>query len=300
MPYCSVDSDTDIYYQEFGSGDRYVICSQIDHEYTVFSFERELSRRGFHVFLLTDRGYGRSTHTTENYGLGWYDRFADDVVAFADRMGIEKFVYSGASHGSGVGWHLCLRHPERLICFFASVAGPLSPEGVPVEDVLSGNDLTAEKDPNAPAFCSLPDFFCAPTDDPALIERRRLCKQADAALRSSKGYKEIFESPETMRINFGPAMLFTRTEEALKAALRTIQTPVLMLGGTEDVISSPKLMIRTAECLPHCKLVIHSGFGHVLDIYEDLADDAVRFYENLIETGRYYTPVDNTPIEEVR
>ena len=220
------------------------------------------------------------------------------MVAFADKVGAEKFVYSGASHGSGVGWHLCLRHPERLICFFASVAGPLSPEGVPVEGVLSGNTVPAEKDPDAPAFCSLPDFFYGATDDPAILERRRICREADRALRASEGYEEIFESEQTQRINFGPAMLFTRTEEGLRQALKTIQTPVLMLGGTEDVISRPDLMIRTAECLPHCKLVIHSGFGHVLDIYEDLADDAVRFYENLISTGRYYTSVDNTPIKE--
>ncbi len=298
MPYCNIDDDTRIYYQEFGSGDRFLFCSQIDHEYTAFSFEREMARRGFHVFLVTDRGFGRSTHTTENFGLGWYDCFADDIIALADSVGAQKFVYSGASHGSGVGWHLCLRHPERLICFFASVAGPLSPEGIPVEGVLSGNDLSQEKDPNAPAFCSLPDFFYGSTDDPALLERRRLCSEADRALRASDGYEEIFESPETMKINIGPALLFTRTEEKLKEVLKTIKTPVLMFGGTLDVISRPDLMIRTAECLPSCKLVIHSGFGHVLDIYEDLADDAVRFYDNIVNTGRYYTPVDNTPIRE--
>ena len=299
MPYCSVDENTDIYYQEYGSGDRFILCSQIDHEYTAFSFEREMARRGFHVFLLTDRGFGRSTHTEENFGLGWYDRFADDVVAFADRIGADRFVYSGASHGSGVGWHLCLRHPERLVCFFASVAGPLSPEGIPVEGVLSGNTVTDKKDPDAPEFCSLPDFFFVPTDDPALQERRRICRETDRALRASEDYEKIFESPETLKINIGPALLATRTEENLRQALRTIRTPVLMFGGTEDVISRPELMIRTAECLPNCKLIIHSGFGHVLDIYEDLADDAVRFYENVISTGRYYTPVDNSPIDGV-
>lgn len=300
MPYISVDENTDIYYQEFGSGEKYLFCSQIDHEYTAFSFEREMSRRGFHVFLLTDRGFGRSTHTDENFGLGWYDRFADDVVAFADKIGADKFIYSGASHGSGVGWHLCLRHPERLVCFFASVAGPLSPEGIPIEEVLNGNPVPENRDPDAHAFCSLPDFFFIPTDDPALEERRRICREADRALRASEDYDKIFESPQTLRINMGPALLATRTEENLKQTLRTITVPVLMFGGTEDVISRPDLMIRTAECLQHCKLIIHSGFGHVLDIYEDLADDAVRFYENLVETGRYYTPVDNTPISETK
>ena len=60
-----------------------------------------------------------------------YIAAAKNDNAFADKIGADKFIYSGASHGSGVGWHLCLRHPERLVCFFASVAGPLSPEGIP-------------------------------------------------------------------------------------------------------------------------------------------------------------------------
>lgn len=296
MPTITIDDNTRIYYEEYGSGDRYVFCSQIDHDYTSYSFEKELSRRGFHVFLLTDRGYGKSSHTTENFGLGWFDRFADDVVAVADKLGVDKFVYSGASHGSGVGWHLCLNHPERLICFFALVAGPLDTERFSVEDVLKGNDVPDDRDIAKSDFCTLPPIFFMPTDDPAILERRRICLDTCMSIRKEPGYAETYESPETLRINFGPAMLKYRTEEELQDALRSIETPVLMMGGMEDVISRPELMIRTGKCLPHCKLIIHSGFGHMVDIYEDLADDAVRFYENVVNTGRYYTPLDNTPI----
>lgn len=296
MPYLSIDEKTDIYYEEYGSGDRYVFCSQIDHDYTSYSFERELSRRGFHVFLLTNRGYGKSSHTADNFGLGWFDRYADDVVAFADKLGVDKFVYSGASHGSGVGWHLCVNHPDRLICFFALVAGPLDPSRCDIEGVLKGNDVPEDRDITTSTFCTLPPVFFYPTDDAGLIERRKICLDTCMSIRKEPGYEETYESEETLRINFGPAMVKYRTEEKLQEALKTIETPVLMLGGMEDVISRPELMIRTGKCLPHCKLIIHSSFGHMLDIYEDLADDAVRFYENVVNTGRYYTPVDNTPI----
>ena len=37
----------------------------------------------------------------------------------ADAMGIDKFFYTGHSHGAGIGWHLCMNHPERLRGFFA-------------------------------------------------------------------------------------------------------------------------------------------------------------------------------------
>ena len=88
-------------------------------------------------------------------------------------------------------------------------------------------------------------------------------------------------------------------ENGTKLRLLYIYQHLLRNSDAEHPVSTPELMIRTAKCLPNCKLVIHSGYGHVLDIFEELADDAVRFYENVVNTGRYYTPVDNTPIEGI-
>ena len=52
-------------------------------------------------------------------------------------------------------------------------------------------------------------------------------------------------------------------------------------------------MLRTAQCLPTCKLVIYSGVGHALDIWEEAADEAVRFYENIVSTGHCYAQIQN-------
>ena len=141
MPTVRVDDGVEIYYEEYGSGDNYLLCYQVGHG--LYSLEKEMAKRGFHVYLLTNQGFGRSTHVTEDYGDHWYDRFADDVVAFADAMGIETFTYSGGSHGAGTGWHVALRHPERMKCFFAVVPGPhnLDESGVSVRQ-----QITCEKE----------------------------------------------------------------------------------------------------------------------------------------------------------
>ena len=60
MPFITLEERISIYYEELGKGDRYVICSQVSHG--KYSLERELAKRGFHVYLLTNRGFGRSTH----------------------------------------------------------------------------------------------------------------------------------------------------------------------------------------------------------------------------------------------
>ena len=69
------------------------------------------------------------------------------------------------------------------------------------------------------------------------------------------------------------------TSEKLREVLRSLQTPTLILGGTDDPISTPALMTRTACCLPHCKMVMYSGCGHNIDtdIPEELAEEADRF-----------------------
>lgn len=285
MPKVCVDDNVEIYYEELGTGDRYVICTQVGH--ANYTLERELAKRGFHVFLLTNRGFGKSTHVTEDYGDGWYDRFAADVIAFADKLGIEKFVYSGASHGAGTGWHVALNYPERLICFFAVVPGPHNlDEGKMSIRAMAEQGIKME-------HC-----FRYTTDDRRLLQRRDLEDAADEALRRTPDYEEIYQSPETKAIDYGRPLRALQTEASLQETLKRIQIPVLIMGGMEDTISRPDLMVRSAKCLPNCKLIIHSEFGHALDICEELADDAVRFYENVIKTGRYYSPVINE--EQIR
>ncbi|MBO7639685.1 MAG: alpha/beta hydrolase, partial [Treponema sp.] len=81
-----------------------------------------------------------------------------------------------------------------------------------------------------------------------------------------------------------------KNEENLCKELSNIKTPVLILGGIDDPISTPDLMIRTAKCLPHCKLVVYSNCGHNIDtdLIEELSDEACRFLENVESKGRVY------------
>jgi len=267
-----------IYYEEYGSGDRYLLCTQIGHAEN--SFEKEMARRGFHVFLLTNRGFGRSEHITADYPGHWYDKFAEDVIDFADYKGIQRFSYSGASHGAGTGWHVVLNFPERVECFFAVVPGPHSlAEGAMSYKKMLELGLVEPKP------------MTMPTDDPALLARRKKEEDADAARRKAPDYEQIYNDPLSQNIQYGRPLASLGSEEALIAALKKIETPVLILGGTEDFISRPDLMVRSAENLKNCKLVIYSGFGHNLDIYEEMADEAEHFYRNWTENGRIYTAV---------
>ena len=250
-----------LHYEELGTGDRIVLSAQAGLFYPR-GIHQALAERGYHVYCMTLRGFAPSDYVTEDYGENWYDVFAADVVRLADRLGIDRFIYMGASHGAGVGWHLLWKHAERIRAFIALVPGPHSLE----EGAMSYRQMLLQ------GLIDAPPPFDPPVDhDPEREERRR---------RRQAWLESLPEADEReKRIDYGRPLMACGTEQKLRETLSGMRTPTLILGGTEDPISTPELMTRTARCLPHCKMVMYSNCGHNIDtdLPEELAEEADRF-----------------------
>ena len=263
-----------LFYEEYGTGERAVISAQAG--FYPEGVQQALAGRGYHVYCMTLRGFAPSSYVTEDYGDAWYDVFADDVIRLADQLGIREFSYLGASHGAGVGWHLLLRHPERVRAFIAMVPGPHSL----AEGTMSYRQMLAQ------GLISAPPPFDPPIDhDPAREARRR---KREEWLQSRPE-----ADPREKRIEYGRPLMRFGTEEKLREALAGIQTPTLLLGGMEDPISTPALLLRTAQCLPHCKLVLYANCGHNIDtdLTEELMEETDRFLTQALKTGKWHEAV---------
>ena len=68
----------------------------------------------YHCFLVYMRGYGKSTHITDNVERDYNEIWGEDLLAFAKAMGIKSFYYTGVSHGNFAGWYAAFNHPEVL------------------------------------------------------------------------------------------------------------------------------------------------------------------------------------------
>lgn len=275
MPKLEVEQGIELYYEELGSGDKYVLSLMMD--FPPISTTRELAKNGYHVFLISNRGIGKSTHIFEDYGIEWFDIFAKDVVTFADKMGIDKFIYMGCSHGAGTGWHICLRYPERVSAFISMSGGPhnISEAQWSYRQMREQGIVTKPMEPDHSA-------------DEALSKRQ--------AINDAYAKQNFLEqsSPEEKALNYRRPLLYLETEEKLQEALRTIQTPTLMLCCVEDPICRPDLTLRTAECLPNGKTVLYSGFGHggpYSFIVEECLEETLNFLRNVEETGKPYKKV---------
>ena len=263
-----------LHYEEYGEGRRVILSAQAG--FYPRGMQQSLAEKGYHVFCLTLRGFAPSDYVTEDHGDAWYDVFADDVICLADAIGAETFCYMGASHGAGVGWHLVIRHPERVKAFVAVVPGPHSLD----RGTMSYRQMLLQ------GLIDAPPPFDPPVDhDPAREARRG---EREEWL---KGLPEA--DPREKQIDYGKPLMRCENEERLQGVLSHIQVPTLILGGTADPISTPELMMRTARSLPHCKLVMYSNCGHNIDtdLTEELTEEADRFLTSAEASGRWYIPV---------
>ena len=279
MPYIQINDKISLFYEEFGQEnkdtDKIIISAQVG--FYKKGMQQYMAGLGYHVYCVTLRGFHPSTLVEEDYGEHWYDVFADDVVAFADKMNISRFIYMGASHGSGVGWHLMLRNPNRVSVFIAVVGGPHS---------LAAGTMSYRQMLAQGIIKEIPPFN-PPIDNDAARQLRRD--------RRAEHISKQPPAPELERkVDYGRPLMALGSEEKLCEELRTITLPVLMIGGVEDPISTPELMIRTAKNLPHSKLIIYSNCGHDIDtdLIEEACDEADRFIKNAIKTGKWYLPVE--------
>ena len=275
MGYVQINDEIQLFYEEFGSGDEVILSAQVG--FYPKGMQQRMAEMGYHVYCITLRGFAPSSYVTEDYGDQWYNVFADDVVAFADKMGISKFTYMGASHGAGVGWHVMLRAADRIKAFIAVVAGPHSLK----EGTMSYRQMLEQG-----IIKEIPPFNPEIDNDPARQLRR------DRRIKHISQPREV--DPRERKLDYGRPLMYLKTEENLCEALRSIQTPTLMIGGTQDPISTMELMTRTASCLPHCKLVIYSNCGHDIDtdLIEETCDEANRFLKTTFSNGKWYRSVE--------
>ncbi len=249
-------------YNEFGSGDRYLLtCQQFHSSYIAYA--KDLAERhNFHVFQIQIRGYGLSaSEATKQHGGNWYNVWAQDACDFADAMGIDKFFYCGSSHGSGIGWHICRLHPERLRGFFAGVPGPHPKDG---KETGEARMMTI----NAAAS---PETWLPYAKEKAQKQCRIFYYMAEHGLATKEqadlAAEEVMEfwvnmKPETAKLDSKKPFSDCPTEEALIAELKKIDVPILIIGGMQDPISTIETMVRSCKAVKHSQMLIFEDGTH--------------------------------------
>lgn len=257
------DGEITLYYDEYGTGEKYILCAQEMH-FKEKTYQIQLAERGFHVYNITIRGYRESTHVFEDLGDKWYDIWAEDTVEFAKAKGIKKFLYTGHSHGGGIGWHIALNYPGMMEGFVSICGGPHPKNGEQTDTISkfsrgatiaaakAGMDVYREHIHQAALYYATP---LTGDETPEEAAKIRAANQEWEDYFASYTYEEAVIDPRK-------PFSWCNTEEELIEELSKLTIPTLHLAGLHDEIVPAEYSLRSARAVKDSKLVLYGDAHH--------------------------------------
>jgi pimeloyl-ACP methyl ester carboxylesterase len=230
-------------------------------------FCQELAAQGFAVARFDNRDSGLSTHLASLsrgifrtlLGLGSpayrIENMADDAVAVMDALGWDSAHLLGESLGATLAQVIAIRHPDRvrsLVCAMAT--GPGGPVGnlryLNLGTVLrlarKRYDNTREGGVQRLADTYL--ALCAPGHP---VDEQWVRRTAE----------ESWEREHDPRATHRQLAAF-RTAGGIRARLRSLQVPALVIHGEDDPWIRPRAAHALAKTIPGARLITYSGTGH--------------------------------------
>jgi 3-oxoadipate enol-lactonase len=239
----------EIYYEEWGAGEPVVLIGGLTSTVEVWGGQVPALAERYRVVTPDNRGSGR-TRVREDDGLRTAERFAGDVLALLDGLGLERVHLLGASMGGTIVQEFALQHPERLATltiacssFGGSHAVRATPEVVSAMVEGAAEEASEEARRAAAAVLVHPD---TPRLRPEALARYLATKEAHP-----------HSAAEIARRAAGIASfdVYDRLPE--------LRLPVLVLAGDSDVLVPSANAALLAERIPGAELVWIRDAGHI-------------------------------------
>lgn len=230
-------------YESVGSGHPVVLLHAFPFDSRMWRGTAAGLAKRVRVITPDMRGFGHSDLGSDRYSIA---DLADDVAALLDALNIPSATVGGMSMGGYVALAFAARHGKRLhsLVLADTKAAADSPEARQSREgaisLVETQGVGAMLDKQIPRLLS-------PNASSALrAEVRRLGEQAPAAVIA--GIRALRDRPD-------------RTPE-----LASIKVPTLLVVGTEDGLSPPAEAEDMAGRLPHARVVLIPGAGHLSNL----------------------------------
>ncbi len=237
MPYLDLPG-VKLWYIEAGRGDVPVVfmhaASGTSDSWLFYQFPAFVSA-GCRCLAYDRRGWGQSQAdpaSGEQPGCA-----SDDLLAFVDRLGLDRFHLVGTAAGAAPSVDFALSHPERLRSLVLSTCTG----GVQEPEYLAWHERA-----RPPEFQALPTYL----------------RETSAGYRGSnpEGLRRWIQIERASR---GDTAARQRPRNHITyAALEALAVPVLAITGGADATTPPALMRLFIPHLPNCAVVDIPEAGH--------------------------------------
>lgn len=242
-------------YDDIGHGEAVVFLHAFPLDRRMWSSQTSALGGDWRCIAIDTRGFGDST-ATPPYSV---DRYAEDVAAVLDAADVARAVIVGISMGGYTALALWRRHRERVRAL-----------------VLADTRATADTPDTLTRRRELIEV--ARTEGPAAVAERQLVGLLGKSTRERRG--DIADAMRAIARQ-GSVAGIVGALEALMARpdstpmLGSISVPTLIIVGDEDVITPPKEARAMHAAIPHSRLEVIAGAGHLSNVERPGAFNAV-------------------------
>ncbi len=229
-------------------------------------FVTMLVEREFAVARFDNRDVGRSSRSSESYGLA---DMAADAGAVLDAIEWPSAVVFGQSMGGMIAQQLAIDAPERVQALVSLMSGTGEPGfGRPSAEVRAALLESPPTDPDGWLASRLATerLWCSPDHwDPAWVEQkgRAMIDRGVDPAGTARQYRAVAASGSR------------------DGALAGLDVATLVLHGSADTLIRPDAGRHTAEVIPGARYVEIDGLGHDLPpaFWARIVDEVVAFTE---------------------
>jgi len=198
------------------------------------------------------RGAGESTAPPDGYTIA---RYADDLVAVLDALGVRQAVVCGLSLGGYIAFELLRRHADRVraVVLCGTRPQPDADDARRTRDELAS--LAADRGTAAVGERLLSRLLASATlvEQPEVVEQYREMTRRMSVPGMAGALRAMRDRPDSTPL------------------LSKIRVPTLVVVGSEDQVSPPAVAEAMADAIPGARLVVISAAGHLAPLEQPLA-----------------------------
>jgi proline iminopeptidase len=212
------------------------------------------------LLMVDPRGTGQSA-TPEDAASYRCDRLVDDVEALREHLGLDRLDLLAHCAGANLAALYAARHPER-VARLALITPSTRAVGIDAtgESRIETARLRKDEPWFGPAFAALEAIVAGnATDESWKAIDPFFYGRWDAAARAHHAAQEGHRNEEAAAA-FGAEGAFD--PDATRAALATLDAPVLLLAGEVDLNTIPATVAEFAELFANAEFVVQPEAGH--------------------------------------
>jgi pimeloyl-ACP methyl ester carboxylesterase len=247
MPYVTITSRTQLYYESIGSGPPLLLIMGTGLDHSVWDAQVEAYRDEFECIVFDNAGTGKSGRSDQRLTV---KSMAADTVGLLEALGVQRAHVSGVSLGSCIAQEVTLARPDMVASLQLhgtwartdGYAGRKFKAQIRLIEMLDMHDFY---EINVLWFIT-PEFFDA---HPEKVEA-----QIDAIVANAPSRESLIEQYRA------------DIEHYTLDRLPRIQVPTLVTVGSWDVAVPPMYGREVAESIPGAEFVVIDPGGHLHNV----------------------------------